>query len=231
MKVESLSEKKKKILLVEDEVEAAKIVRDYLEQAHYAVDLRTDGQGVVEHVRAEPPDLILLDIMLPVVDGVTICREVRAFCAVPIIMLTARVDEIDRMLGYELGADDYICKPVNPREILIRVKAVLRRSNHVPESAPSSLLLDESKQLAVYMDKTLSLTGTEFKLLKLLFTSDGRVYSRKQIIEALDDGTSKASERSIDTCVKKLRRKIAEVADGENPIRSVYGVGYKYESG
>ncbi len=219
-----------RIVFVEDEVDVAEIVRDYLEQAHYSVKLFHTGIGVVDRVRENPPDLLLLDVMLPGVDGTTLCREIRAFSSVPIIMITARVDEIDRLVGYELGADDYICKPVNPREILARVKAVLRRAEPVSESKPATLTVDESKHLAVYKGERLELTRTEFSVLKLLSTKEGQVLSREEIVRLIYDDSNGASERSVDTCIKKLRRKIAAVAKGENPIRSVYGIGYKFEN-
>lgn len=222
-------QEKKRILLVEDETDFAEIVRDYLQQADYVVELCHTGVGVVERVQIAQPQLILLDIMLPGVDGITICRKIRAFSEVPVIMLTARVDEIDRLIGYELGADDYICKPVNPREILARVKAVLRRLDKTTAADQAALALDESRLLAVYKGQRLDLTPTEFRLLKLLSSKEGLIFSRKQIKEKIYDDPNEASERSIDTCIKKLRKKIGAVDVGESPIRSIYGAGYKYE--
>lgn len=224
-----MTSKSKTIVFVEDEVEVAKIVRDYLERAHYSVELFNTGIGVVDRVRDDVPDLLLLDIMLPGVDGTTICREIRAFSTVPIIMITARVDELDRLVGYELGVDDYICKPVNPREILARVKAVLRRADPPTESTYRTLVLDVAKHLAIYKGARLDLTPTEFNVLNLLASGDGRIFSREEIIDLINDESKDASERAVDTCVKKLRKKMAAVADGANPIRSVYGMGYKYE--
>lgn len=219
----------KSLLLVEDEVEAAEIVRDYLEREHYSVELFDTGVGVVERIRKQPPDLVLLDIMLPGEDGISICRKVRAFSSVPIIMLTAKVDEFDRLMGYELGADDYICKPVNPREILVRVKAVLRRSSSARSDNPRMLNIDEARHLASYGGAKLKLTPTELEVLQLLSSGLGRIFSREEIIDEVYDDRSEASKRSVDTCVKKLRQKISAVADGANPIKSVYGKGYKYE--
>lgn len=218
------------ILLVEDEVETAEIVRDYLEKAHYSVEVFNTGEGVVERVRKETPALILLDIMLPEKDGSTICREIRAFSSVPVIMITARVDEVDRLIGYELGADDYICKPVNPREILARVKTVLRRSSSSNNSTNAdALTINESKHSAIYKNHPLDLTQTEFRLLKFFASMKGEVFSRKQIIDKVYIDNRDVSERSVDTCIKKLRKKIATATDGDNPIRSIYGIGYKYE--
>lgn len=220
---------KKQILLVEDEIEAAEIIRDYLQQADFDVELCHTGNGVIEKTRESEPDLLLLDIMLPEVDGITICRQIRAFSEVPIMMLTARVDEVDRLIGYELGADDYICKPVNPREILARVKAVLRRLEHSHTPHEEVLSLDKANLMAVYKGRRLDLTQTEFRLLNLLSKKEGKIFSRKQIKEKIYDDADAASDRSIDTCVKKLRKKIGAIEVGESPIRSVYGAGYKYE--
>lgn len=219
----------KKILLIEDEEDVASIVRDYLESSGFSVDLHLSGDRVVEQVRHDPPDLILLDIMLPGVDGKTICREIRAFSAVPIIMITAMADESDRLIGYDLGADDYICKPVNPREILARVKAVLRRWGTEPETRIGSLILDESKRQVLCNGETVSLTATEFSLLNVMSGTEGKIFSRKQIIEMMYEDATEASERSVDTCVKKLKRKFEQIEGGSMPIQSVYGAGYKYE--
>jgi len=217
------------ILLVEDEIETAEIVADYLRPADYSVELSHTGANVVEMVRSSPPNLILLDIMLPEKDGITICKEIRGFSDVPIIMLTAKVDEIDRLLGYDIGADDYICKPVNPREILARVNTVLRRLEKNGATDKSLLGFDDSRLLATYQGKRLDLTLTEYKLLKLLHKGEGKIYSRQQIKKKIYDTPSDASDRAVDTCVKKLRNKINKVATGESPIRSIYGVGYSYE--
>ena len=225
-----MSNKKAQILLVEDEIEVAEIVRDYLQGADYSVELVHTGAGVVDMVRDSPPELILLDIMLPEVDGATICKEIREFSEVPVVMLTAKVDEIDRLLGYDLGADDYICKPVNPREILARVQAVLRRFNQSPNNDSTLLELDDSKLLALYKGERLELTATEYRLLKLLYKKEGRIFSRKQIKDKIYLNQNDASDRAVDTCVKKLRNKMSKVASGDTPIHSVYGLGYKYEN-
>jgi len=220
---------KKPILLVEDEIEVAEIIRDYLQQANYSVDLAHSGAGIVERVKKSPPQLMLLDVMLPEVDGVTICKEVRSFSKVPIIMLTAKVSETDRLKGYDLGADDYICKPVNPREILARVETVLRLYRHVPSADHHLLKFEESQLLAVYHGTNLNLTKTEFLLLKLLHKNKGKVLSRKQIREKIYSDQSNASDRAIDTCIKKLRKKMSEINASDNPLHSVYGLGYKFE--
>lgn len=220
-----------RILIVEDETELADLLRDYLLAEKYQVDVHYSGANIVEQVREQPPHLILLDLMLPEKDGISICREIRRFSEVPIIMVTARVEEIDRILGLELGADDYICKPARPREIVARVKAVLRRSlPHVATRSPhKKLLLDDLRFTAVLDGQKLDLTAVEFRLLTLLTSIEGRVYSRRQIMDAIYVDERVVSERSIDTHIKNLRKKISDVYKGESPVHSVYSVGYKWE--
>lgn len=219
------------ILLVEDEVDLAEMIRDYLIAENLQVEMRHNGADIVEYVRLQPPHLILLDLMLPDKDGISICREIRQFSDVPIIMVTARVEEVDRLLGLELGADDYICKPARPREIVARVKAVLRRTlpRDTAQQNNIRLLLDEQRLFASLDGKTIDLTLVEFKLLKLLVSVEGKIFSRQEIIRTIYNDGRVVSERSIDSHIKKLRRKIEEVMDGDNPVQSVYGVGFKWE--
>lgn len=221
---------KKKILLVEDEVFLAEIVRDYLLDVGYLVEMAHTGIGVVDRVRTSKPDLILLDLMLPGVDGLTICKEVRTFSDVPVIMLTAKITELDRLLGYDIGADDYICKPVSAQEILARVKAVLRRFEPRRETLADQLFVfDEERLVAKLNGENLDLTVVEFRLLRLLALKEGRVFSRSQIMDLIFDQEPDSSERSIDSHIKNLRKKIAIHFNEENPIHSVYGIGYKLE--
>jgi two-component system response regulator BaeR len=166
--------------------------------------------------------------MLPNKDGNDICKELRAFSGVPIIMVTARVEEIDRLLGLEFGADDYICKPFSPREVVARVKAVLRRGSHMVGAAPL-LELDEDKYLATLKGEKLDLTAVEFQLLFILAGRPGQIYSRDQLMERIYNDERIVCDRTIDSHVKKLRKKIAVVAPGLELIQSVYSVGYKYE--
>lgn len=221
-----------KILLVEDQVELAELLRDYLRNERYEVEMRHSGQGVVELVRDAEPDMLLLDLMLPGMDGMTICRSVRRFSHVPIIMVTARTEEIERLLGLEVGADDYICKPVRPREVVARVKAVLRRTlrRSGDKEPEKSLTIDETRYMAFYGDNTLELTPLEFRLLQRLVQAPGRVYSREQLLQAIHEDDRIVGDRAIDTHIKNLRRKLSALVVGdENPIRSIYGVGYKLE--
>lgn len=223
-------QKAPKILLVEDEVELAELVRDYLLHEGYEVTMRHSGAGVVDEVRADQPDMILLDLMLPGVDGLTICREVRRFSEVPIIMVTARVEEIDRLLGLELGADDYICKPFKPREVVARVKAVLRRTFiGTVKSEGEGLQLDTESYAASYDGNKLDLTSAEFRLLAALHARPGRVFSRQELLDAAYEDYREVGDRSVDSHIKNLRRKLGEHMGDENPIHSVYGVGYKLE--
>jgi len=217
------------ILIVEDEEKLARLLADYLKQSGYDVACLAEGESVVAWVRCHATDLILLDLMLPKRDGLDVCKEIRSFSTVPIIMITARIEEIDRLLGLELGADDYICKPFSPREVVARVKTVLRRTTALIQPTAAGLLLDEQRYLASLHGRDLDLTAVEFKLLHLLFTTPGRLYSRSQLMDRIYPNERVVSDRTIDSHVKKLRRKIAAVSPDEDLIHSVYGVGYKFE--
>jgi two-component system response regulator BaeR len=175
-------------------------------------------------------DLVLLDLMLPGRNGLEVCKALRTFSQAAIIMVTARVDEIDRLLGLELGADDYICKPFSPREVVARVATVLRRTRHVPAASKTAgLALDESAWRATLDGVPLDLTAVEFKLLALLASQPGRIYSRDQLMDAMYRDERVVADRTVDSHVKKLRRKIADVAPGHEFVHSVYGVGYQFE--
>lgn len=216
------------ILIVEDEQRLADLHRDYLHQAGFATESIDDGAKVVGWVRDNGPALILLDLMLPGKDGLDICKEIRSFSSVPIIMVTARVEEIDRLLGLELGADDYICKPFSPREVIARVKAVLRRSSGTAQTS-EVLQLNPEKYLATLQGHSLDLTAVEFQLLKILVDKPGRIYTRDQLMGRIYTDQRIVCDRTIDSHIKKLRKKISAVAPHMGIIRSVYGVGYKYE--
>ncbi len=218
------------ILIVEDEPKIAALIRDYLHIEGYATTHLDNGGDVVDHVRASPPDCIVLDLMLPGRDGLTICRELRAFSDVPIIMLTARVEEIDRLLGLEMGADDYVCKPFSPREVVARVKALMRRAGAKPGAARvSPLTLDAERFAAGINGIPLELTPVEFRLLHTLAAQPGRVFSRNQLMDLLYVDHRVVSDRTVDSHVKNVRRKIIEAGGEEDWLRSIYGVGYKLE--
>jgi two-component system, OmpR family, response regulator BaeR len=215
------------ILVVEDEPKIAALLRDYLVAADYRVSILASGDGAVDWVREHVPDAILLDVMLPVEDGLSICRGVRAFSTIPILIITARVEEIDRLLGLELGADDYICKPFSPREVVARVKAVLRRARPGVSAVAAPLELDQARFEARVRGRALALTPVEFRLLDKLAAQPGRVFSRQQLMDALYRDHRVVSDRTVDSHVKNLRRKLVEL--GVDPIASVYGVGYRLE--
>ena len=223
--------REKLILIVEDEPKIAALLADYLRaQGGFHSKIVERGDEVLRQFHSEQPDLVLLDLMLPGLDGIEVCKRLRAQSNVPIIMVTARVEEIDRLLGLELGADDYICKPFSPREVVARVKAVLRRSEMVKTGTQShGLEIDGEKFIARLNGMELALTPVEFALLQMLSTHPGRVFSRDQLMNGMYSDYRVVSDRAVDTHVKNLRRKLAEVSGIEEMIKSVYGLGYRYE--
>ena len=220
---------KEKILIVEDEPKLASLLADYLKASGFEIFTLSEGTQVEDWVRGNKPNLIILDIMLPGCDGMEICKAIRIFSRVPIIMVTARIEEIDRLLGLELGADDYICKPFSPREVIARVKAVMRRTRDGQAIQARGLVLDEHTYRATLHGRDLELTAVEFKLLKLLVEHAGRIFSRQQIMEKIYQGERFVCDRTVDSHIKKLRRKIETVDPQTTLIQSVYSVGYKLE--
>lgn len=223
-----------KILIVEDEPKLASLESDYLVQSGYETAIISNGLEVLPYIQTTPPDLILLDLMLPGKDGMEICKEIRQFSNIPIIMITARVEEIDRLLGLELGADDYICKPFSPREVVARVKAVLRRFQPLTpvensNTFPDTIVLDERRYTALVNKQEINLTSVEFQLLSKLFSEPGRIYSRDQLMDHIYNDHRVVSDRTIDSHIKKIRKKISEASPDQELIHSVYGVGYKFE--
>lgn len=231
-----MESKPKKVLLVEDEVKLAAVLAEYIQASGFEVQTRHDGTGIVEEVKHSPPDLILLDLMLPGKDGIDICREIRGFSEVPIIMVTARVEEIDRLLGLELGADDYICKPYSPREVLARVKALLRRSTWTSRQQPETsaislgLRLDTDRFQAYLNETLLDLTPVEFRLLQTLAANPGRVFARDQLMSKIYSDQRVVTDRTVDTHIKNLRKKMEPHLSGDELIKSVYGIGYKLDT-
>jgi two-component system response regulator BaeR len=220
------------ILVVEDEPRLARVLADYLERAGFSSHVLGDGAEVVPWVRANAPDLVVLDLMLPGRDGLAICRDIRSFSQVPVIMVTARVEEVDRLLGLELGADDYVCKPYSPREVVARVRAVLRRYAPAAADAPRGddpLLLDASSFRVRAAGREAELTAVEFELLQTLYRQPGRIFSRAQLMDRIYADRRVVSDRTIDSHVKKLRRKLAQLLPGQDLVHSVYGAGYRYE--
>ena len=221
-----------RILVVEDEADIAGVVLDYLRHAGYAAEHIADGRAALARIREAPPDLTLLDIMLPGLDGLELLRQVRRTLHSPVIMLTARIEEVDRLIGLELGADDYICKPFSPREVVARVKAVLRRGSSpgTPANGTAALVLDEEQWQASLHGRPLALTRREFRLLQALARQSRRIFSRAQLLDMAYGDTLDVNERAIDSHIKNLRRKLRAAGDGDHDwIRSVYGVGFAFD--
>ncbi len=219
------------IAIVEDEPKLASLLRDYLEADGFGTIVYDNGTQALDELKRNPPDFVLLDLMLPGTDGMTICRELRKTSNVPIIMITARVEEIDRLLGLEIGADDYICKPFSPREVIARVKTVLRRVTPVSVESVSEddFIIDEGAAMVRVGDKECTLTSVELNLLKTLHASPGRIFNRHQLMTRIYNDNRVVSDRTIDSHVKKLRQKLEALHPGVQYIHSVYGIGYKFE--
>jgi len=218
------------ILVVEDETKLAALLKDYLERADYRVTCVERGDQVISFAKRHDLDLILLDLMLPGMDGMEVCRELRKFSTVPVIMITARVEEIDRLLGLELGADDYICKPYSPREVVARVKAVLRRTHAQPSEkrlSSGGIELNQDTHQVWIMGNEIKLTPSEFKLLRVVMAHPGRVFSRAELVNLVQGYEFEGYERTIDSHIKNLRKKIAAAGMESDVILSVYGEGYK----
>lgn len=218
------------IAIVEDESKLATLLQDYLQKEDYLTSIHNNGTEALEALQQQLPDLILLDLMLPGTDGMTICREIRKTSAVPIIMMTARVEEIDRLLGLELGADDYICKPYSPREVVARVKAVLRRTGTTPTTPSENFVLEEHEAVVRIKGQSCSLTQIELGLLKTMVAHPGRIYNREQLMHRIYSDNRIVSDRTIDSHIKKLRQKLKSLDNESEYIHSVYGIGYKFET-
>jgi two-component system response regulator BaeR len=217
------------ILIVEDEVKLATLLQDYLIQSGFAATMIHDGSEVEGWLANNQTNLVLLDLMLPGKSGVEICKDIRKHSRLPVIMTTAKVDEIDRLLGLELGADDYICKPFSPREVVARVKAVLRRTDDNNKPADRGLMLDTDTYKATINGNDLHLTAVEFQLLKVLSDQPGRIFSRSVLVDKIYSDGRVVSDRTIDSHIKKLRKKISVQVPDAELIHSLYAVGYKFE--
>lgn len=219
------------ILIVEDEEKIASLLCDYLKEAGFRTSTQNNGDRVIAQVKKDPSDLILLDIMLPGKNGIELCREIRQFSNIPIIMITARVEEIDRLLGLALGADDYICKPFSPREVVARVEAIFRRLHAEPLTHSlviGSISLDDKTHQVMIDKQVLNLTPNEFGLLKIMMSRPNRVFSRSELINQVQGYDFEGYDRTIDSHIKNLRKKIDQKLPGQEIISTVYGVGYKF---
>ena len=221
----------KHVLIVQDEKKLADILIAYLNKEEFRVTHYESGSGVSDWVKNNQPNIILLDLMLPDVNGKDLCKEIRQFSTVPIIMVTAMIDEIDRLIGLELGADDYVCKPFSPKEVVARVKAVLRRSEgdfNQGEIYDAFEVNDETYSIKLHGDR-LDLTPVEFRLLKMFIQSPGRVFNRDQILDNIFEDGRIVLDRTVDTHVKNLRHKLKTASPEHDYVRSVYGIGYSFE--
>ena len=227
----------RQILVVEDDARIADMLTNYLHMHGFATTVCGNGLDAVQQVRAIAPALVLLDLMLPGQDGMAVCQQIRAFSSVPIIMVTARVEEIDRLLGLETGADDYVCKPFSPREVVARIKALLRRSDgalalqsSVPAAQKMGLWVNSASQAICWDQRAVPLTPVEFRLLALLMSRPGTVFSRARLLDQMHQDQRDVSDRAIDSHIKNVRRKLEGDGAVGHSVASVYGVGYRFDT-
>ncbi len=220
----------RRILVVEDDPKIAELILNYLRADGFDASTVGNGQDAVHQIRLQKPDLVILDWMLPGLDGVSVCKAVRTFSDVPILMLTARIDELDRLLGLDTGADDYVCKPFSPREVVARVRSLLRRSEGrlIVSSLPWGV--DDVSFRINWRGAWLPLTRLEFLMFRLLLSRPGRVFSRAHLLQSVYDEQRDISDRAIDSHIKNLRRKIQTVEPNFDCVTSVYGVGYRFDT-
>ena len=225
---------RRKILVVDDEPKVGDIIRAYLEKDGYDVMIAADGKSAVESTRSFKPDLVLLDLNLPEMDGLQTFRAIRSFSSVPVIMVTARDDEVDKVVGLQLGADDYVTKPFSPRELAARVGAVLRRYEEGARSttkiAAGELVIDTDRHETLYKGQPVDLTASEFKLLGVLVRNKGRVFTRLQLMDSAFGEAYEGFDRTIDAHIKNIRQKLTMVGGrDDSPLITIRGVGYKVE--
>jgi DNA-binding response OmpR family regulator len=222
----------KKILVVDDEPKIIQLTQDYLENAGFSVISAGDGERALAIIQVEKPDLVVLDLGLPGMDGLDVCRSIRKTSNLPIIMLTARDEETDKLVGLELGADDYITKPFSPKELVARVRSVLRRSELAQEEREvirvGDVTLDLPRMQVTIGDEEIELTATEFQLLQTLASQPGRIFTRSQLLNAVHGVAIESYERAIDAHIKNIRRKLEPVPHEPRYIQTVYGVGYRF---
>ncbi|WP_105174688.1 MULTISPECIES: response regulator [unclassified Pseudoalteromonas] len=224
---------KQHILVIEDEVKIAELIEKYLYLEGFKTSLIHEGNCALDAVNELNPDLIILDIMLPGTNGIELCSKIRQYSDVPIIMLTARVEEIDHLIGFDVGADDYVTKPFKPKELMARVKAILKR-RRMPTNKPSTftagnIIVDPSEYKVLVKNEELKLTINEFSLLKILIASPNKVFSRQDLLTMTQGKYFESYERSIDSHIKNLRKKLIQADPDSHYIESIYGVGYKFK--
>jgi len=220
---------KHSVLVVEDDRKISDLLLNYLRASGYETTAAYDGRDALRMIKECAPDAVILDWMLSGLDGIGVCQAVRAFSDVPILMLTARIDEVDRLLGLDTGADDYVCKPFAPREVIARVRALLRRAEGRVKSSSRPWEVDDASFRISWRGQWLPLTRIEFMMFRLLLSRPGRVYSRDQLLASVHDSQRDISDRAIDTHVKNLRKKVQVVEPRTDCIASVYGVGYRFD--
>lgn len=223
-----------KILIVEDDEKIALVLKDYFEQDYFKTTILHRGDEVLQNFRANPPDAILLDILLPGENGLQVFKKLRAVSDVPILFLTAKIENADRLLGLEMGADDYICKPFLPREVVARVKAVLRRTQSNPKGsgilASGPIAMDTSTRRVTIFESELRLTPVEFELLQLFISRPGQVFTRNDLVAAVRGANFCGFDRTVDSHICNLRKKISDRLPEENLINTVYGIGYSFKA-
>jgi two-component system, OmpR family, response regulator BaeR len=217
------------IVIVDDELKPAQVLSAYLQRDGFRTTHIMDGNAAVAYLRQHAPGVLILDVMLPGLDGIDVCRAVRRFSTLPIIMLTARVDEADRIQGLDIGADDYLCKPVSPREVVARVRAQLRRAagSLAGTQQPCGFVVEEAAQRILWQGNVLALSQVEYKLFKTLLAQPGRIFNREALLDAKDASGRDVNDRSVDTHIKNIRKKLKPYTGDADVITSVYGVGYR----
>lgn len=216
------------VLIVEDEPELASLLQQFIENAGMNAHIIDNGLEPVDWIKQHTPDIVILDLMLPGKDGIQICQEVRAFSDIPIIITTAKVDELDRLIGFETGANDYICKPYSAKELIARVNSLIKLYNR-DSHAEELLVLDNNRCSIRLNNQEIELSNIEFNLLSLLYHHPGRIYNRESIITLIYQDYRVVSDRTVDSHIKNLRKKLSTLSNGTEYIRSVYGIGYKYD--
>jgi two-component system, OmpR family, response regulator BaeR len=215
------------ILVVEDEVKISTTLVNYLRAAGYEAEAYNDGLKALQRIESRPPQALLLDVNIPSMDGMQLCQEVRKFSELPIIMITARIEEIDRLRGLELGADDYVCKPFSPREVVARVKAVLRRNQPVRSAGEAQWRINPLRYEVLWNAKSLRLTRIEYSIIATLLSQPGRIFSRTVLMDQVSKDTLDVNDRAIDSHIKNIRKKLTSISGKTEVIETVYGLGYR----